>query len=48
MQSYLALSTRKDIIEAIEKHYLNGKKVTDLKQKVGCLVSRKTYMVWCI
>jgi CheY-like chemotaxis protein len=34
MRIRLALSTRKDIIEAIEKHYLNGEKVTDLKQRI--------------
>jgi CheY-like chemotaxis protein len=34
MRIYLALSTREDIIAAIEKHYLNGEKVTTYKQKI--------------
>ena len=34
MRIYLALSTREDIIAAIEKHYLNGEKVITYKQKI--------------
>ena len=34
LRIYLALSTREDIIAAIEKHYLNGEKVKIFKQKI--------------
>jgi len=34
MRIYLALSTREEIIAAIEKHYLKGEKVKDFKRKI--------------
>ena len=34
MRIYLALSTREEIIAAIEKHYLDGERVKAFRQKI--------------